>query len=134
MVEPSCLDGRNRWLACQIAGVAARFRPYTGTVDEAIKFVMNANLNRRHLLPIEKYEAIDKAHCLREAAKKREQDAYPKNGQRGFQSNVAAELQPHKEESESDRWRWTDDASKLIGVSPRTVYKIQRIEKEGRQS
>jgi ParB-like chromosome segregation protein Spo0J len=74
LFEGKILDGRNRALACQIAGVTPRYRPYTGTVEEAIRFVLSANLNRRHLLPTEKYEAIDKANCLREEAKKRQQD------------------------------------------------------------
>lgn len=41
------LDGRNRLLACRLAGVAPRFREYRGT--NPLRYVMSANLARRHL-------------------------------------------------------------------------------------
>jgi predicted RNA methylase len=41
------LDGRNRWRACQVAGVDCRTRTYTGT--DPIRFSVSLNLKRRHL-------------------------------------------------------------------------------------
>ncbi len=43
------LDGRNRFLACQHAGVKPRYRPFKGNDDDAIAFVVSMNLQRRHL-------------------------------------------------------------------------------------
>lgn len=43
------LDGRNRLAACIEAGVEPRFTEFAGTDDEALVFVLSANLHRRHL-------------------------------------------------------------------------------------
>lgn len=43
------LDGRNRFLACRLAGVAPRFRDWGGTDEEARAWVIDTNLHRRHL-------------------------------------------------------------------------------------
>lgn len=41
------LDGRNRWRACEIAGVEPTTAEYTG--DDPLAFVVSGNLHRRHL-------------------------------------------------------------------------------------
>ena len=45
--EGKILDGRNRYRACQILGRGPEVREYTG--DDAMGFVLSANLHRRHL-------------------------------------------------------------------------------------
>lgn len=41
------LDGRNRYRACQAAGVAPMVHPFTGR--DPVRFVIDKNINRRHL-------------------------------------------------------------------------------------
>ena len=41
------LDGRNRYIACELAGVEPKFTEYAG--DDPLAFVVSLNLKRRHL-------------------------------------------------------------------------------------
>lgn len=47
LYEGKILDGRNRYLACGMAGVEPTFKNYTG--DEPLQYVVSKNLHRRHL-------------------------------------------------------------------------------------
>jgi hypothetical protein len=47
LYQAKILDGRNRWLAAQAAGVDCPTRVYAG--DDPIGFVISLNINRRHL-------------------------------------------------------------------------------------
>jgi N6-adenosine-specific RNA methylase IME4 len=47
--EDRILDGRNRFRACEIAGVEPRYEPYSGAPGGELAFVISKNLKRRHL-------------------------------------------------------------------------------------
>lgn len=45
------IDGRNRWLACQEAGVTCHAHTWNGEDRDLVSFVVSLNLHRRHLTP-----------------------------------------------------------------------------------
>jgi hypothetical protein len=47
--EGKILDGRNRYLACKAAGVTPRMKSFTGSHADAVRFVCEQNLTRRHM-------------------------------------------------------------------------------------
>ncbi len=49
LYEGQILDGRNRWRACQAAGVDPVFVDFNGDYDQAYRFSISLNLHRRHL-------------------------------------------------------------------------------------
>jgi ParB-like chromosome segregation protein Spo0J len=51
LYQNEILDGRNRYLACQRAGIEPRFVEFKGTREQARSLVISANIHRRHLSP-----------------------------------------------------------------------------------
>ncbi len=47
LYQGKILDGRNRYAACELAGVEPRYTEYTG--DNPLAFVVSENISRRHL-------------------------------------------------------------------------------------
>jgi ParB-like chromosome segregation protein Spo0J len=43
------LDGRNRWLACEVLGIPCPQRAYEGKESDLLAFVFSKNFHRRHL-------------------------------------------------------------------------------------
>ena len=56
--EDKILDGRNRYLACAIAGIDPEAVDYTG--DDPVGYVISANIHRRHLTAEDKRDLIEK--------------------------------------------------------------------------
>lgn len=47
LYQSKILDGRNRFLACELAGVSPRYSEYSG--NDPVAFVISENISRRHL-------------------------------------------------------------------------------------
>ena len=59
LLDGKILDGRNRYKACQLVGVAPSFRDFNGDGDP-IAFIISENLCRRHLTASQKALAVAK--------------------------------------------------------------------------
>lgn len=65
------LDGRNRFLACQEAGIEPTYREYTG--DNPLAFAVSLNIERRHLTPHQRAcLAVEVLPIFEQAAKERQ--------------------------------------------------------------
>src|SRR5262249_12835749 len=98
--EDMILDGRNRYRACQSAGIEPTFTTYTG--DDPVSYVISINLRRRHL---------DESQRAMVAAKL---EQYEHGGDRKSDQDANLHL---------DR----GGASSLLNVSERTVASAAKV-------
>lgn len=69
LFDNQILDGRNRYKACEIAGVAPRFKDFNGDGDP-LDFVISANVHRRQLTPSQRAMVAAKIANLKHGQKK----------------------------------------------------------------
>jgi ParB-like nuclease domain len=103
--ESTILDGRNRALACERAGVELITEIYNGT--DHLGFVVSANLHRRHLSTMKRAEIAAKMANMKMGA-----NQYVKGGSAKLQTQISV-----------------TEAAKLMGVSPRSVQTARAKEK-----
>ena len=96
--EDKVLDGRNRYRACQEAGVAPRFESYTGS--DPVGYVVSLNLKRRHLDESQRAMVAAKLATLKQGAR--------------------TDLSPIGEKSQAD-------AAILLGVGKRSVERAHVV-------
>ena len=129
LYQSKILDGRNRYLACQKAGVQPRFVDYAG--DDPFRFVISLNLKRRHLN--ESQRAVIAAG-LAALPVGRNWDSYSANLPNYFSQPEAAELanMPHGGDRKSDQAAnlrlenhiSQPEAAKLLNVSERAIQTV----------
>lgn len=112
--EGMILDGRNRFAACELAGVEPRYEEWDGK-GSAVDFVMSMNLHRRHLKPGQRAAVGAKLLPLKETeAKERQREAGRRHG-RGLASTEKVEpISARAGEAVAE-------AAKLAGSSPNSV-------------
>lgn len=122
--EAKILDGRNRYRACTLAGVAAQFKPFTGTPLEALKLVWSENYLRRHLTSSQgavashKYEILNSeiVEGERTAAKERQRKGASEGGKASGRTR-RGETKAVQRIGQPSRTHATDTDAKLAAVT-----------------
>ena len=118
--EGKVLDGRNRYLACEIAGVKPRFIDFQG--DDPIGWVVSQNLVRRHLTASQKaVVAFDLLPLLAKEAKERQRKS---NSYRGNGRSA------HKYADRNVAGKASEAAARIAKSSSRYVEMVKQIHQE----
>lgn len=155
LYKGAILDGRNRWAACEIAGVIPRTNEYTG--DEPTAFAVSLNDKRRHmtkavlaavaveLLPYFEEDAKkrqvqsggDKVSQEARAVKKKNPEPLPRPSSAPVVEKIPQPLSdprpvektpPAPAPIESRKAR--DDAAKATGVNERYIQDAKKVKQE----
>ena len=105
LYEGKILDGRNRYRACQEAGIEPRFQPYPG--DDPLQHVISLNLHRRHLNESQRAVVASRLANMRQGERT---DIEPSANL----PNVISQA----------------EAAKMLNVSERMVRTVKAIERE----
>ena len=117
LYEGKILDGRNRYRACQAAGVEPVFSDFNGDYDQAYRFSISLNLHRRHLTNEQRQAfAADDANTTRNDFS---------GNQHAKNKNLEWANSPTPENKKITR----EDASKLWNVPVRGIAEAKHIKK-----
>lgn len=112
--EGLVIDGRNRYLACERAGVAHRFKEWNGE-GSLISFVISLNLNRRHLTNTQRAMAAARAKPL-------------------FEEEAKARMTSGTLVPEQARGKSAGKAAAAFRVSRHSVESASAVQKRGTQA
>lgn len=109
LYEGKILDGRNRYAAANAEGIEPIYGDYQG--DNALQFVISANLHRRHLNETQRGVVAGKIANISKT-----------DTLGNLQNSRTANLQSEKTTQ--------TQAAEMLNVSPRTVATVKKIERE----
>lgn len=120
MFQGKLLDGRNRWRACQLAGVKPKTRQWSG--DSPTAFVISTNVRRRHLTQGQLAAVAVEALPMFEAEAKERQRKH--GGTAPGRKNTGGKV------ATSVRGKSRDHAAKALGTSARYVSDVKALAKK----
>jgi len=109
------IDGRNRYLACQKAGVTPATREWDGDEGQLVSFIVSLNLHRRHL------NESQRAVVAAKIANRRREDTLIPGGLH------SPKLDRHKSLSSIS----AGEAAHLLNVSEKSVFNAKTVLREG---
>ncbi len=118
--ENDILDGRNRYAACKIAGVAPKMKLFQGDDEAALQFVAAHNLHRRHLTASQRAIA---------AAKIADMPVGKPASEKSEPETTKTETAP-KPKKPAKKKTTISEAAKKLNVSPASVKKAKKLLKE----
>lgn len=117
LYEGKILDGRNRYAAASQLGIEPTFADFQG--DDALRFVVRHNLNRRHLDDTQRGVIARKLETMKWG-----DNRYTKSRVANLPLYESPELSP-----ETSPHVTRKEAAEMMNVSPRTVTTIAAVEK-----
>jgi len=118
LYDGAILDGRNRYRASRIAGVACPTRTYTG--DDLVGFVVSMNLRRRHLDESQRGMVAAKLANLSQG---RPEDLHKKAANLPLLSSATEDNHHSPSLSQAQ-------AAEMLNVSERTVRDAKKVQRE----
>lgn len=121
------LDGRNRLLACDLAGVAPRFAPWRQNGASKTDWIVSLNLQRRHLSEGQRGVLAHDLHPIYEAeAKERQRLAAEETNRRKAEPQISLPARS-RDAAERHKGESAAAAGAAVGVSGRTVQRVKEI-------
>lgn len=118
------LDGRNRYLACEMASVERHFIQFEG--EDPIGWVVSQNLLRRHLTASQKaVVALDLLPMLEKEAKQRQRQSHEYRGNGRLAQKCA--------NRHDGKGKAAETAARIVGVSARYVELAKEVKKKAPQ-
>lgn len=124
LLDGKILDGRHRFLACQIAGVEPRFEQFQGA--DPVAFVWGENLARRHLSSGQRAAIaveLDSTRKIREASRARQDEGRKIGGQVKAGKSESPRAAKSKSEGES-----AHQIAVLYGTNREYVAQASRLQ------
>lgn len=120
-LDGAILDGRNRFAACNLAGVEPQFSEWKLNGESPTLFVISKNLHRRHLTTAQRAAiGVEMLPLLEEEAKKRQVELA---GTRHRGDDLRVNLH-------EGRGRATSVAAKAVGVGESSVGRARAVKTE----
>lgn len=121
LLDGLILDGRNRQLACDRAGVEPTYRPADLGGLSPTEYVISKNLKRRHLTESQRAMVAQKAlPFLEQEARERQ----------GTRTDISATWHGSSKEALPDKGKAAEKAGEMFNVSARTVYRAKKVAEE----
>ena len=129
LFQGQILDGRNRYIGCQKAGIIPAFQTFRGTEESALQAVLSWNLERRHLSSSQKaavgVELEPLFDALEAQAKERQREAGGDRKSEEYQESVTQKIeQPIEDHNQRSS---THKAAKTLGTNRQYISDAKKL-------